>query len=413
MLIEYTRKVSKASGITIFLCYIPVMKRIILFALLAMALIPAVQAQYSEVTTGADRISEWAPKLKGKRVALLVNQTATIGNTHLVDSLLKLKVNIRKIFSPEHGFRGTADAGEKVASGKDAATGLQIVSLYGAHRKATAADLADVDIVIFDIQDVGARFYTYISSLQEIMESVAENHKKLLILDRPNPNGDYVDGPILDTAYRSFIGMQPIPVVHGMTVGEYARFLNGEKLLKGRVKADIEVIACKRYTHKTYYALPVPPSPNIPNMKAVNLYPSVCFFEGTTLSLGRGTDKPFQVYGGPKQPNTGFSFTPRSTPGAKNPPLKDTLCYGEDLSNAPETVPAPGRRLELKWIIKAYNEAPDKSRFFTSFFNKLAGNNILVQQIKSGMSEAEIRKTWEPGLAKFRATRAKYLLYAE
>ncbi|NIG57368.1 exo-beta-N-acetylmuramidase NamZ domain-containing protein [Chitinophaga sp. Cy-1792] len=390
------------------------MKRILLITLLALTTCYYAQAQYAtNIITGAAQISDWAPTLKNKRVALLVNQTATIGNTHLVDSLLKLHIKIQKIFSPEHGFRGNADAGEKVGNSTDAATGLTIVSLYGAHRKATKADLQDVDVIIFDIQDVGARFYTYISSLQEIMESAAENNKPLLVLDRPNPNGDYVDGPILDTAFKSFIGMQPIPVVHGMTVGEYARLLNGEGWLSKKVKCDLKVIPCKNYTHHTYYALPVAPSPNIPNMKAVNLYASLCFFEGTNISLGRGTSKPFQIFGAPSLPDKGFSFTPRSTPGAKNPPLKDSLCYGTDLSNAPETIPAKGRKLELKWLLEAYKEYPDKSRFFIPFFNKLAGNNILMQQIKSGLSETDIRKSWEPGLAQFKRIRAKYLLYEE
>ncbi|RAJ87848.1 uncharacterized protein YbbC (DUF1343 family) [Chitinophaga dinghuensis] len=390
------------------------MKRILIATFLTCMLGSQAMAQYAtNVITGADQISDWAPSLKNSRVALLVNQTATIGNTHLVDSLLKLKIKVQKIFSPEHGFRGNADAGEKVGNATDPGTGLPIVSLYGAHRKATKADLQDVDVIIFDIQDVGARFYTYISSLQEIMESAAENKKQVLILDRPNPNGDYVDGPILDTAFKSFVGMQPIPIVHGMTIGEYARMLNGEGWLQKRMKANIRIISCKNYTHHTFYALPIAPSPNIPNMKAVNLYTSLCFFEGTNISLGRGTDKPFQIYGAPSLPNTGFSFTPRSTPGAKNPPLKDSLCYGEDLSHAPEATPSLGRKIQLKWLLSAYKNYPDKSKFFIPFFNKLAGNAILMQQIKDGMSEEAIRKTWEPGLEKFKRIRAKYLLYAE
>lgn len=369
-------------------------------------------AQYADqVLPGAAQTARYLPLLKNKRVALMVNQTATIGHTHLVDSLLKLHVNIRKIFSPEHGFRGTAGAGEKVGNSIDSATGIPIVSLYGKHRKATPEDLGDVDILIFDIQDVGTRFFTYISSLQELMEAAANNHKTLIILDRPNPNGDYVDGPVLDTAFRSFIGMQRIPIVHGMTVGEYARMLNGEHWLKDGVQCNINIIPCKNYDHHTFYRVPVRPSPNLPNMAAINLYPSTCLFEGTVLSLGRGTDKPFQVYGSPSFPKQGFSFTPRADISNPNPVLKDQLCYGFDLSHVPEATPHEGRRVELKWLIEAYRLYPDKEKFFIPFFSKVAGNSLLQQQIIRGVPEAEIRKSWEPGLAKFRAIRERYLLY--
>ncbi|RFS19736.1 DUF1343 domain-containing protein [Chitinophaga silvatica] len=388
------------------------MNRIFLFCLILVGCYLNSSAQYADhVLPGATQTVRYLPLLKNKRVALMVNQTSTIDNTHLVDTLLKLKIKISKIFSPEHGFRGNAGHGETVANSVDSATGIPIVSLYGQHRKATTADLKDVDIIIFDVQDVGARFYTYISSLQELMESAAENKKTLLILDRPNPNGDYIDGPILDTAYRSFIGMQPIPVVHGMTIGEYARMLNGEKWLAKGLRCDIKVIPCENYSHQTYYKLPIKPSPNLPNMAAVNLYPSLCFFEGTALSLGRGTDKPFQVYGSPLFPKQDFSFTPRASTLNPTPVLKDQVCYGFDLSHAPETVPYKGRKLELKWLISAYHLFPNKDKFFTPFFTKLAGNKILQQQIEKGLSEAEIRKSWEPGLAKFKVIRAKYLLY--
>ncbi|WP_143306995.1 exo-beta-N-acetylmuramidase NamZ family protein [Chitinophaga vietnamensis] len=390
------------------------MNRIISLSVLVCLLFLDARAQYAtNIVTGAARTEAYLPLLKNKRVALLVNQTATIGHTHLVDSLLKLHVRIQKIFSPEHGFRGNADAGETVANSTDEKTGLPIVSLYGAHRKATAADLQDVDIIIFDIQDVGARFFTYISSLQEIMESAAANNKPLLILDRPNPNGDYVDGPILDTAFRSFVGMQRVPVVHGMTVGEYAKMLNGEGWLSNKRTCQLTVITCKNYDHHTFYELPVKPSPNLPNMAAVLLYPSICFFEGTAISLGRGTDKPFQVYGSPELPKQGYTFTPRSVEGAKNPPLKDQQCYGEDLSHSPEAAPGKHRQLQLKWLISAYQAFPQKDKFFIPFFNKLAGNSQLMQQIKNGASEADIRKSWEPGLSRFKAVRKKYLLYAE
>ena len=376
----------------------------------------SLQLAYAQapVITGAARTEAYLPLLKNKRVALLVNQTATIGETHLVDSLLKLQIRIQKIFSPEHGFRGNADAGEKVGNSVDQRTGLPIVSLYGKHRKADAADLRDVDILIYDIQDVGTRFYTYISSLQELMESAAENNKPLIVLDRPNPNGHYVDGPVLDTAFRSFVGMQSVPLVHGMTVGEYARMLNGEKWLSHGLSCKLTVIPCLQYTHHTFYELPVRPSPNLPNMASIYLYPSICLFEGTPLSLGRGTDKPFQVFGSPLFPKDLYTFTPRSMPGAKEPPLKDQLCYGYDLSGDTKNVlQQTGNQLQLKWVIQAYQLYPQKDKFFTPFFNKLAGNSTLMQQIKDGKSEQEIRQSWEPALSHFKTLRKKYLLYKD
>lgn len=388
------------------------MYKIVTYLILWLAATTAASAQ---VLTGAERTSEYLPLLKNKRVALLVNQTATLGNGHLVDSLLKLHVRIQKIFSPEHGFRGNADAGEKVGNSKDERTGLPIVSLYGKHRKATANDLRDVDILIFDIQDVGTRFYTYISSLQEFMEAAAENNKPLIVLDRPNPNGHYVDGPVLqDTTLRSFVGMQAVPIVHGMTVGEYAKMLNGEKWLSKGVQCNLTVITCQRYDHHTYYQVPVKPSPNLPNMAAIYLYPSTCLFEGTPLSLGRGTNLPFQVFGHPSFPKNLYAFTPRSTPGAKEPPLKDVTCYGYNLTGTPEAVRKEmDGKVQLKWLIQAYKLFPEKDKFFTPFFNKLAGNTTLQQQIKKGLSEAEIRQSWEPALTQFKTIRKKYLLYAE
>lgn len=377
--------------------------------------LPITAVTQAQVITGAERTGEYLPLLKNKRVALLVNQTATIGQTHLVDSLLKLHINIQKIFSPEHGFRGNADAGEKVANSKDPSTGLPIVSLYGKHRQATAADLKDVDVLLFDIQDVGTRFYTYISSLQELMESAAENNKSIIILDRPNPNGHYVDGPVLlDTSLRSFVGMQPVPIVHGMTVGEYARMLNGEKWLKKGLKARLTVISCLHYDHHTMYQLPVKPSPNLPNMAAIYLYPATCLFEGTVLSLGRGTDLPFQVFGHPSYPKDLYSFTPRSTSGAKEPPLKNVTCYGYNLTGTPEAVRAEmDNKLQLKWLLQAYDLYEEKENFFTPFFDKLAGNTTLQRQIKQGLSEEDIRQSWEPALTQFKTIRKKYLLYAE
>lgn len=359
--------------------------------------------------TGADRTDVYLPLLKGKRVGMLVNQTSIIGSSHLVDSLLKRDVKIVKIFSPEHGFRGEADAGEKLGNTVDKKTGLPIVSLYGKHRKPDAKDLADVDLLIFDLQDVGVRFYTYISSLEELMEAAAEHRKPLLVLDRPNPNGHYIDGPILDTAFRSFVGMQPIPTVHGMTVGEYAKMLNGEGWLDNKAQCRLTVIPCAGYTHRTMYQLPVKPSPNLPNMASIYLYPSTCLFEGTVFSLGRGTDKPFQVYGHPALPKDLFSFTPRSLPGAKSPVLMDQTCYGYDLSHEAH----PDNKIRLDWIINAYKLFPDKDKFFNAFFNKLSGNKELMAQIKAGKSPEQIRKTWEAGLAAFGKIRQKYLLYED
>ncbi len=370
----------------------------------------SLMAQAPDVRTGAQRTDVYLPVLKGKRVGMLVNQTSMITpSVHLVDSLMALKVNIVKIFSPEHGFRGTADAGEKVDNSRDARTGLPIVSLYGKHRQATGEDLADVDVLVFDVQDVGTRFYTYISTLQELMESAAQFKKPLIVLDRPNPNGHYIDGPILDPAFRSFVGMQPIPTVHGMTVAEYAKMLNGEGWLKDKVTCDLTVVPCENYDHNTMYQLPVRPSPNLPNMRSIYLYASTCLFEGTVFSLGRGTDKPFQVYGHPLLPKNLYAFTPRSVPGAKSPVLMDSTCYGYDLT----TIDPKADQIDLSFILNAYQLFPQKERFFNNFFDKLAGNSTLRKQIQQGLSAEAIRKSWEPGLKQFAGIRKKYLLYTD
>jgi uncharacterized protein YbbC (DUF1343 family) len=360
---------------------------------------------------GSCRIELYRSMIEGKRVAVVANQTSVAGQTHLVDNLLSLGIDIRVIFAPEHGFRNMADAGEKIGNSKDQVTGISLISLYGTHLKPTPGDLKGIDIVIFDIQDVGVRFYTYISTLHYILEACAENKIKCLVLDRPNPNGFYFDGNIPDTAYRSFVGMDPVPIVHGMTVGEYAQMVNGEGWLKGGIKCDLAVIKCKDYTHKTLYELPVKPSPNLPNQNSVYLYPSICFFEGTNISLGRGTSFPFQVYGSPDLPDRGFSFTPASIPGAKNPPLCGIKCFGTDLRDATEKKLLPEPRLNLNWIISAYNEFPKKEKFFTPYFDVLAGGPLLRQQIQKGMSAKQIRETWKEGLKKFGKIRMKYLLY--
>ena len=360
---------------------------------------------------GASQIELYQDIIRGKAVAIVANQTSMVGQAHLVDLLYSIGINIKVIFSPEHGFRDLADAGEKVENGKDQNTGIPLISLYGSHLKPTAADLKGIDVVIFDIQDVGARFYTYISTLHYILESCAENHIKCLVLDRPNPNGFYFDGNILDTAYSSFVGMHPVPVVHGMTVGEYAMMVNGEGWLKEGVKCDLAVIKCRNWDHRTLYTLPVKPSPNLPNQTSVYLYPSICFFEGTSLSLGRGTSFPFQVFGSPLLPDRGFSFTPQSVPGAKNPPLLGIKCFGTDLRNAIKLKMVPKERLNIEWLINAYNDFPEKDKFFTKYFELLAGGPSLREQIQKGMTAEQIRATWKEGLEKFSKIREKYLLY--
>ncbi len=389
-------------------------------------------ANNQSVITGADRMHVYLPLLKGKAVAVFANQTSLVNGTHLVDTLIKSGIRVVKIFGPEHGFRGDADAGEKVNDAKDVKTGLPVVSLYGAHKKSTADDLKDVDVLVFDIQDVGVRFYTYISSLQYYLEAALENHKPLMILDRPNPNGFYVDGPVLDTNFKSFIGMQPVPIVYGMTIGEYALMLTGENWLSAKANAinaynvtteptadtpfHVTVIKCKNYDHKTKYILPVNPSPNLKEMQSIYLYPSTCFFEGTVMSEGRGTDKPFQVFGHPSLPNNLYSFTPKPNAGAKNSKCFFQQCYGWNLSATNEEVlKSINGRIQLKYFIEAYRLFPGKDSFFlkNNFINKLAGNDIFMQQVKQGMPEEEIRKSWQPGLNAFKATRKKYLLYED
>jgi uncharacterized protein YbbC (DUF1343 family) len=388
---------------------------------------------------GADRIDVYLPLIKGKKVGIFANQTSMVGNTHLVDTLRKLDVDIKVIFGPEHGFRGTADAGEKVGNYIDEKTGIPVVSLYGGKRRPTVEDIQDVDVLIFDIQDVGVRFYTFISSLQEFLEMALENHKPLLLLDRPNPNGFYVDGPVLDMKYKSFVGMQPVPIVYGMTIGEYGMMLAGEKWLSPKANEinafnittnptndtpfHFLVIKCKGYDHKTKYVLPVKPSPNLPNIQSIYLYPSTCFFEGTVLSEGRGTDKQFQVFGHPSLPKNLYPFTPNPNEGAKSSKLYGQICYGWDLSGTPEEVLTKvDNHVQLKWLMEAYKLFPKKDSFFIvpksgsmeqSYFSKLAGNNELWQQIKNGKSEDEIRKSWEPRLSEFKKIRKKYLLYQD
>jgi len=359
------------------------------------------------IKTGADNYNNYLPLLKDKKIGVVTNQTGILSNkTHLVDFLLEKNIAIQKIFAPEHGFRGTADAGEHIVDGKDSKTGLPIISVYGDNKKPKPEQLAGIEIMVFDLQDVGARFYTYISSLHYIMEACAENKILLIILDRPNPNGNIVDGPILEKEFSSFVGMHAIPILHGMTIGEYAQMINGEKWLKNEVKCKLTIIACSNYNRKIDYSLPVKPSPNLPNDQAVNLYASLCLFEGTNVSVGRGTEKQFQIYGSPYLPTDYFSFTPKPNLGAQSPVYNGLKCYGENLSAVTKV-----NRLELKWLIKAYQVTTDKSKFFNPFFTKLAGTKKLQQQIEAGISEDKIRESWKKGLEEFKGTRKKYLIY--
>lgn len=368
-----------------------------------------------DIITGAEQTALYFPLLKGKRVACVVNQSSVIGNTHLVDSLLNSGITLKKIFGPEHGFRGSEDAGAIISNEQDAKTGLPVISLYGSNKKPSPSDLENIDILIFDIQDIGARFYTYISTLHYLMEACAENNKQLIILDRPNPNGFYVDGPVLKKAFSSFVGMNPIPIVHGMTVGEYGQMLNGENWLTEGVQCNLTVIPCQNYDHKTFYKVTIATSPNLTNMEAIYLYPSLCFFEGTNVSVGRGTDKPFQIFGSPYFQNGDYIFTPTPSVGSKSPPFNNEKCKGYDLSELPQSSLQSGK-IELSYLINAYSNYKSTAKPFflaNNFFNKLAGNDELMQQIKAGLTEEEIRITWQEDLSAFKTIRKKYLLYPD
>jgi len=360
-----------------------------------------------EIKTGADNYQSYLPLLKNKTIGIVTNQTGILSDkTHIVDFLLSKNINIKNIFAPEHGFRGTADAGEHIQDGKDSKTGIPIISLYGDNKKPKKTQLDGIDIMLFDIQDVGARFYTYISTLHYIMESCAENNIPLIVLDRPNPNIKIIDGPILEKEHSSFVGMHTVPVLHGMTIGEYAQMINIEKWLRNGINCKLYVIPCLNYNRNMDYSLPIKPSPNLPNDQAINLYASLCFFEGTNVSVGRGTEKQFQIYGSPYLPKNDFSFVPKPNLGAQNPVYNGVECYGEDLSTTGKV-----SRLEIKWLIKAYQTTSDKSKFFNPFFTKLAGTKKLQQQIEAGNSETEIRKSWHEDLETFKKMRSKYLIY--
>lgn len=388
---------------------------------------PSKSGNSTAIITGAEQTNLYLPILKNKRIGLFANQTSIIGKTHLADSLVSLGIKIEKIFGPEHGFRGKAGAGEHVDDGTDTKTGIKVISLYGNHKKPTTEDLSNIDVLVFDIQDVGVRFYTFISSLQYFMEAALENNIPLLILDRPNPNGFYIDGPVLEKEYASFVGMQPIPVVYGMTIGEYALLLYGEEWLSKEANANIKnaapqnnfqvkVIACKNYDHNAKYILPVNPSPNLKQMQSIYLYPTTCFFEGTVISEGRGTPTPFQVFGHPDLPKNLYAFTPVPNEGAKSSKCFFEKCFGWNLGGTNEEVlKLTDNKIQIKYLLETYKLFPGKDSFFlaTNFFNKLAGNNKLMQQIKNGLSEADIRNSWVPGINSFKAIRRKYLLYED
>lgn len=367
----------------------------------------AAYGQRERLLVGAEQLELLLPKLSGMRVALMVNHTAVVGKRHLADTLKAQGVNLVKIFGPEHGFRGTADAGEAIKDGVDAQTGIPVISLYGKNYKATAQQLADVDVVVFDIQDVGARFFTYISSLHYLMESCAENGKKLIVLDRPNPNGGYVDGPVRTPEQKSFVGMHPVPIAHGMSIGEYARMVNGEGWLADKRVCELEVITMKGWNHGDRIPIVIRPSPNLPNDHAIGMYPSTCLFEGTALSIGRGTQNPFEVTGHPGLKGQPYQFTPVSIEGMdKDPKLKDQVCFGLDMRNEP--LP---QGVTLKYLIAMYQAFPDKDKFFISYIDKLAGTGKLKEQIRAGLSEKQIKESWKQELEAFKAIRKKYLLY--
>jgi uncharacterized protein YbbC (DUF1343 family) len=386
---------SKDSKMTLLLCLI--------FSFLF-----SVNAQdRNQIIVGANQLENYLPFLEEKRVAIVANQTSMVDDVHLVDTLLSNSVAVVQAFAPEHGFRGKADAGAIVMDEIDQKTGIPIISLYGKHKKPSKGDLTGVDLVIFDIQDVGARFYTYISTLHYVMEACAENNIPLLVLDRPNPNGHYVDGPILDTTFHSFVGMHPVPVVHGMTVAEYAQMINGEYWLQDSVQCDLSWVTCKNYSHNNSYDLPVKPSPNLPNAQSIAWYPSLCFFEGTDVSVGRGTQKQFQIVGSPYLEEVNIQFTPISSDGARYPKHENKLCFGWDLSSQK----AP-KGIHLDYILDAYRGYQEVDRaFFNSFFDKLAGGETLRMQIVAGLTSQQIKATWKEGLESFKIIRNKYLIY--
>lgn len=386
---------------------IPHFKNTFLFWLLLVATIGMVRAQ---VIPGAENTASYLNKLRGKKIGLVAHQASIIkspaGTKHLVDVFLENGITLQGVYAPEHGFRGTADAGEKIKDGKDAETGLSIYSLYGENRKPKPEQLQGIELMVFDLQDVGVRFFTYLSTLHYIMEACAEQEIPLLVLDRPNPNTHYIDGPVLEAAHKSFVGMHPVPIVYGMTIGEYAQMINGEKWLAKGLQCQLEVIPIKNYTHQTPYELQIRPSPNLPNAQAIALYPSLCLLEPTVISIGRGTDKQFQIYGHPDFKGYDYRFTPAPNFGSKNPKFNGELCFGKNLTEVPK--PA---QIELKWLIDAYSNFPDKAAFFLKGFERISGVSSLKTQLQAGKNETEIRQTWAKDLAEFHRIRTQYLIY--
>ena len=359
------------------------------------------------IVSGAENFEKYLHNIANEKVGIVAHQASLVfGKTHLIDTLLSLGAAVQKVFAPEHGFRGRADAGETIYDQKDKKTGLQILSLHGKTKKPSEESLENISVMIFDLQDVGVRFYTYLSTLNYVMEACAENDIPLIVLDRPNPNAHYVDGPVLSEENKSFLGMHPVPIVYGMTIGEYAKMINGEGWLNNKLKCDLTIIKLKNYSHKTSYELPVRPSPNLPNKLAIALYPSLCLLEPTKISIGRGTEMQFQIYGHPDLNKDSFSFKPLPNFGSKNPKLKGKICYGKDLSK----IEFP-KKIHLEWLIDAYNESPNKSDFFLKGFYRIAGTKNLESQIKAGVSEKVIRESWEEDLNHFRSIREKYLIY--
>lgn len=376
--------------------------------------VQSVEKEKPQIRTGAEQTEKYISLLQNKKIAVVANHSTIINGSYLVDSLLSLNIDIKKIFSPEHGFRGKADAGEHVKNYIDEKTGLPVISLYGSSKKPDLKDLEGIDLVVFDLQDVGVRFYTYISTMHFVMEACAEMNVDMLILDRPNPNGFYVDGPILDTIYKSFVGMHPVPIVHGMTIAEYAQMINGEDWLKDEMKCKLSIISCANYTHDSLYELPVNPSPNLQNMLSVYLYPSLGFFEGTNLSVGRGTEFPFQVFGGPDLENAEFTFIPGSINGAsKYPKCQDRKCYGVDLRSINIEDFLAQKKISLEWILFGYQNVENQEEFFNTFFYNISGNNQLKEQIIQGKCAEEIRESWQSDLEKFKKIRKKYLIYKD
>lgn len=389
-------------------------KQFLILLILFITLFSCGQIYLPPVKTGAERTEIYFPLLEGKNVAIVSNHTSLVGDVHLVDSLLSAGINVIKVFCPEHGFRGSQDAGQEVNDQIDLKTGLSLISLYGKNKKPRSEDLKNVDIIIYDIQDVGARFYTYISTMTYVMKACAENNIPLMILDRPNPNGFYVDGPVLDEDFKSFVGMHPVPVVYGMTPAEYALMVNGEKWLNDGIICDLTIVKLENYDHKTKYKLPVKPSPNLPDMTAVYLYPSLCFFEGTVVSVGRGTDFPFQVIGHPENMIGSFIFTPRSIPGVcTHPKYEGVKCLGQNLKWYIENRNKIPDQINLGWLIGMFDFLNEKTEFFNDYFDKLAGSSKLRKQIEQGWNEEKIRESWQPEIDDFKKTRSKYLLYPD